>query len=219
MATFSNVYQNHNIHEPILIDYQGQAVQLRGKWQAEHFQNNNPITLELACGGGEYTLALARRYPERNFIGVDIKGARLWKGARVALAEELHNAAFLRIRIEMITHFFAKDEIAEIWITFPDPFPRKGKANRRLTATPFLKRYQQILQPNGLIHLKTDDLNLYEFTLETITEQRHPIEDQCADIYADNLPLEELAIRTFYEKMHLADERTIKYVRFQLKAS
>jgi len=130
-----NVYECFDFMHPELTGKDGTLVELKGRWGADHFGNAKPITLELACGRGEYTVDLARQYPERNFIGVDIKGARIWKGARIALAEELHNAAFLRTRIEAIDHFFAPGEIAEIWITFPDPFLKKGKSNRRLTAS------------------------------------------------------------------------------------
>ena len=134
--TFPNVYESFDLTKPQLTGLHGAEVDLRGKWASEHFGNDHPITLELACGRGEYTLDLARQYPDRNFIGVDIKGARIWRGAKTALAEGLDNAAFLRTRIEAISHFFAPAEVDEIWITFPDPCLKKGKENRRLTAPP-----------------------------------------------------------------------------------
>lgn len=216
VATFKNVYQCFNPKEPSLVACTGETVDLKGKWNSEHFKSDKPITLELACGGGEYTLELARMYPDRHFIGVDVKGSRIWKGARVALAEELENAAFLRTRIEQITHFLDKDEIDEIWITFPDPFLRKSKWRRRLTSGPFLERYKKFLKPDSIINLKTDSPELYEFTLESIEENKCTLHYQNDNIYASDLLMPELAFKTFYEKMHLLDERTIKFIRFSL---
>ena len=159
-----NVYESFDPTNPQLTGPEGAPVERRGSWARDHFGNDNPVVLELACGRGEYTLDLARQYPDRNFIGVDIKGARIWRGAKTALAEGLDNAAFLRTRIEVIDAFFAAGEVAEIWITFPDPFLKKGKENRRLTAPRFLRLYQKMLAPRGLAHLKTDSRELYEFT-------------------------------------------------------
>jgi tRNA (guanine-N7-)-methyltransferase len=217
LLTFPNVYENYNPKEPQLVGLHGEEVDLKGKWRSEHFKNERPITLELACGRGEYTLDLARRYPDQNFIGVDVKGARIWKGARIALGENLDNVAFLRTRIEQIALFFDPGEVDEIWITFPDPFLRKSKANRRLTAPNFLKAYRQILKPGGLVHLKTDELNLYAFTLEVLSEDPQvKILYQDEDIYAKELPFPELETKTYYEKMHLAEGKKIKYVRFTI---
>lgn len=214
--TFPNVYENFTPTEPRLIGLNGEEVELRGVWAARHFGNDHPITLELACGRGEYTLGLARMYPERNFIGVDIKGARIWKGARIALREKIDNAAFLRTRIEQIPHFFEPGEIGEIWITFPDPFLRKSKAKRRLTSPQFLERYRKILKKGGLVHLKTDEPNLYEFTLDVLSgEKDFELEYHDDDIYSENLPLPELELKTYYEQMHLEAGKTIKYVRFR----
>ncbi|MEM1318786.1 MAG: tRNA (guanosine(46)-N7)-methyltransferase TrmB [Bacteroidota bacterium] len=215
LLRFSNVYENFDAKAPELLGENGVSVQLKGRWAEGHFGNNNPIVLELACGKGHYTLGLAQRFPNKNFIGVDIKGARIWKGAKGALDQGLHNAAFLRTRIEQITHFFAPAEISEIWITFPDPFLRKSKANRRLTCARFLDRYRQLLQPAGLIHLKTDSPALYEFTLETLGEYADSqILYQDDDIYSKPLPDEVLSIKTYYELMHLEAGKTIKYVKF-----
>lgn len=192
-------------------------VDLKGKWHSAHFKNDHPITLELACGGGEYTVGLARMFPDRNFIGVDVKGNRLWKGAKDALEEGLQNVAFLRTRIEVIEHFLAAGEVAEIWITFPDPFPRHSKLNRRLTSPFFLDKYRQLITSGGLIHLKHDDPNFYKFTLETIAEDpRCTLLETIDDIYAAGLPHRELEIQTLYERMHLADGRTIRYARFAI---
>ncbi|MEM1220299.1 MAG: tRNA (guanosine(46)-N7)-methyltransferase TrmB [Bacteroidota bacterium] len=216
LLSFPNVYENFTPKQPILVGANGMEVQLKGQWKTGHFKNEQPITLELACGGGEYTVGLARRFPQRNFLGVDIKGARIWKGARVALADTLDNVAFLRTRIEQIDAFFAPGEVDEIWITFPDPFLRKSKANRRLTSSSFLRAYRNILRPGGLIHLKTDEPNLYAFTLETLdTESDFILQYADDDIYAKPLPTEELSIKTYYEGMHLEAGKTIKYVRFQ----
>ena len=193
----------------------GAPIDLRGKWAEQHFGNAQPLTLELACGRGEYTLGLAKRYPERNFIGVDIKGARIWKGAHLALNEGLTNVAFLRTRIEQIALFFAPQEVAEIWITFPDPFLRESKANRRLTSPFFIAQYRRILAPNGIVHLKTDEPNLYAFTLETLAaDAATALLYSDDDIYALPLPFPELELKTYYEQMHLAEGKTIKYVRF-----
>ncbi|HNM27482.1 MAG TPA: tRNA (guanosine(46)-N7)-methyltransferase TrmB, partial [Saprospiraceae bacterium] len=168
ILSFPNVYECYDFQQPTLVGPDMQAVDLKGRWQAEHFKNTHPITLELACGGGEYTVALAQRYPERNFIGVDIKGNRIWKGAKDALAKNLPNAAFLRTRIEIIDRFIAPGEVDEIWITFPDPFPRPSKENRRLTSAFFLEKYRSILRPGGLVQLKHDDPDFYQFTLENL---------------------------------------------------
>ncbi len=217
LLTFPNVYENFDPQDPKLIGQHGEEAALKGQWSAAHFLNQHPLTLELACGRGEYTLALARHYPDRNFVGLDIKGARIWKGARTALEEELNNAAFLRTRIEQVSLFFAAGEVSEIWITFPDPFLRKSKANRRLTSPRFLAQYRQILRSEGLVHLKTDEPNLYEYTLEVLNSDPQARILYCDDdIYARPLPIPELAFKTYYEQMHLAEGKTIKYIQFQL---
>lgn len=217
ILSFSNVYECYNVQQPSLVGAGMQPVDLKGRWQKEHFHNGHPITLELACGGGEYTVELARQFPERNFIGVDVKGNRIWKGAKRALEEHIANAAFLRTRIEIIDHFFAPGEVDEIWITFPDPFPRGSKENRRLTSAFFLEKYRHILRPGGLVHLKHDDPAFYQFTLDTIAaDPRCTLLYHNDDIYANPLPFPELGIHTLYEKMHLEAGKTIKYVRFTL---
>ena len=217
ILTFPNVYENFANFPPQLTGLGGKEVDLSGKWQSNHFQNRNPITLELACGRGEYTIALAEEYPQRNFIGVDIKGARIWKGAKIALAKKLANAAFLRTRIELITAFFAPEEIDEIWITFPDPFLKKGKSNRRLTAPRFLDAYRKILRKGGIVHLKTDEGILYDYTLEVLAEDAQTkILYKDDDIYSKPLPIAELSVKTYYEKMHLEKGKTIKYIRFTI---
>ena len=218
LLTFPNVYENFNPMEPQLYGINGEPVSMKGEWASKHFGNDNPITLELACGRGEYTIGLARQNPHRNFIGLDVKGARIWKGARIALEKGLKNAAFLRIRIEQVANFFEPGEVSEIWITFPDPFLRKSKANRRLTAPRFLDAYKKVLRPGGLIHLKTDEPNLYEFTLEVLAEYPGAgILYQEEDIYSKPLPVPELELKTYYERMHLEEGKAIKYVRFRLE--
>lgn len=217
VLSFPNVYECYNIQQPVLVGVGMQEVDMRGRWKTQHFHNDCPITLELACGGGEYTVALARQFPARNFIGVDIKGNRIWKGAKRALEEHIDNAAFLRTRIEIIDRFFAPGEIDEIWITFPDPFPRPSKENRRLTSAFFLDKYRLILRNGGLVHLKHDDPDFYRFTLDTIAaDPRCSLLYYDDDIYAKPLPFPELSIQTLYEKMHLEAGKTIKYVRFTI---
>ncbi len=215
LLSFPNVYESPDFHNPALIGLYGESVDLKGKWKQEHFKNNNPIVLELACGRGEYTLALAAMFPEKNFIGIDIKGARIHQGAEIALARQITNAAFLRTKIELIEHFFDKDEIHEIWITFPDPFLKDSKSNKRLTSPFFLNKYRKIMDNDSIIHLKTDDQKLYEYTLDVIKEDPGAMllyHDD--DIYNKALPLAELDIKTYYEFKHLGDNKTIKYIKF-----
>ena len=219
VAAFPNVYENFGAQHALLTCC-GKLESMRGRWAKAHFQNQNPITLELACGKGEYTVGLAQLFPDRNVIGVDVKGARIWKGARRALEFGLTNAAFLRTRIEQLGQFFTQGEITEIWIVFPDPFPRDSKASRRLTAPHFLEMYRSVLKPGGIVHLKTDDTKLYHYSLDVI----HAL-DQCmllyhnADIYSKELPASELGIRTFYEAQHLAEGKKITYIKFCMTSS
>ncbi len=215
VAGFSNVFEIDPSMESFISNESGISSDLRGLWALNYFGNNHPVVLELACGKGDYTVALAREHPEINFIGVDIKGARMWLGAKTALESSMHNVAFLRTRIEFIDRFFSGNEIAEIWITFPDPF--EGKLTRRLTSPPFLERYRQIIKPGGIIHLKTDSTLLYEFTLEVIHyDPRCKVLYSNLDIYNQPLAFPELAHKTYYEKKHLLEGRTIKYIRFTI---
>jgi tRNA (guanine-N7-)-methyltransferase len=216
LQSFPNYYDNLDVRDPQNIVLNGQIVDIKGKWLSEHFKNDNPITLELACGRGEYAVALGRMFPERNFIGVDIKGARIHQGATTALNEGLSNVAFLRTRIEQIEHFFVQNEVSEIWITFPDPFLRDSKADKRLTAVPFLNRYRTFLQPEGIVHLKTDSPDLYDFTLDICknTEGVNLLLND-DDIHAKPLIMNELSVQTYYEKANIA-RSTIKYVRFKI---
>ena len=186
----------------------------RGRWN-EFFCNDNPIVLELGCGKGEYTLALALENGQRNYIGVDIKGARMWRGAKTSNEEGMKNVAFLRTRIEMINRFFGPNEVSEIWITFPDPQPKKPM--KRLTSERFLGYYRQILKPGSFINLKTDSRELYDFTLdEVITPAGYNIEFSTADLYASGYGGMATAVQTFYESMFLKEGKPITYIRFTI---
>ncbi len=218
ILSYPNVLENYEYNDIKLVGKDGVEMNMPNQWAAKQFHNEHPITLELACGRGEYTLALAKRYNNRNFIGMDIKGARIWRGAKNALDQGLSNVAFLRSRIEQVEHFFGNEEIDEIWITFPDPFLREVKANRRLTSPPFLARYRKILKKGGIIHLKTDNTMLFEYTLDVLkSEKGIKILVQNDDIYNGELPHPDLDIKTYYEKKHLANKLTIKYVAFSLR--
>jgi len=216
LATFPNVYQNIDLFKPQLINSNGSNIALKGLWKKNHFKNDNPIVLELACGRGEYSVALAQKFSEKNFIGIDIKGNRIWTGAKAALQQGLNNAAFLRTSIELLYHFFEKGEVSEIWITFPDPFLRNSKSKKRLTSPYFLAVYQKVLADGGLIHLKTDSDPLYEFTLKTIEGEKAKLNERVDDVYEEQPDNEILAIKTYYEGMHLKNGLTIKYVSFRL---
>jgi len=216
LLTFPNVYENFDHKTNVLTGVDDQEYKLEGLWNDRHFKNSNPIVLELGCGGGDYSIALGQRYPEINFIGVDIKGARIWRGARKALELKLYNVAFLRSKIEMLDNFFALNEIAEIWITFPDPFLKFRKANRRLTSDNFLKLYNKFLIRGGAINLKTDSDSMYLHTKAVIEKEGHIIEQDNTNIYDAPLTHDDLDIKTHYEIQHLKDERTIKYIRFSL---
>ena len=215
METFPNVFQC-GAREMLPSN---QVHPMAGRWCADFFRNNNPIVLELGCGRGEYTVGLARKYPEKNFIGVDIKGARMWAGAKEAVQEGLTNVAFLRTNIEIITSFFSSDEIDEIWITFCDP--QMKKATKRLTSTYFMQRYQQIVKPNGLIHLKTDSPFLYTYTMEMLRLNPYPVCCSTDDLYAKTLDSNDTfadarALQTHYEKQWLDRGMKIKYVEWRL---
>ena len=208
MKTFPNVLQ------PAFEDVFGKDHELKGKWNKIFFKNSGPIILELGCGKGEYTLGMAKKFPERNFIGIDIKGARIWKGAKKALQENLSNVTFLRTRIDFITSFFDVDEVNEIWITFPDPQLKKDL--KKLTSSRFLNRYNQFLKPGGTINLKTDSKELYHYTC-SITRYNHlQIIRETDNLYQSHLNNEILSIRTFYEDMWLDEGLAIHYIQFQL---
>jgi tRNA (guanine-N7-)-methyltransferase len=186
-----------------------------GKWHV-HFQNINPIILELACGKGEYALGLGQLYPQINFIGVDLKGNRIWVGAKKALQNNLTNVAFLRTQIDQITEYFSPNEVSEIWITFPDPQLRTGKAKKRLTHPKFLRLYQQFLIPAGIINLKTDSPVLYRFTKLVIEKYNCSLIEDSDDLYSNSLVADELRIKTHYETLDIAGSNRIHYLKFSL---
>jgi tRNA (guanine-N7-)-methyltransferase len=188
---------------------------MQGQWAA-FFGNNNPIVLELACGKGEYTRNMAKAFPDKNFLGIDIKGNRIFVGAKEALGQGIKNVGFMRAQIQQLEDYFKYEEFQEIWITFPDPFLRDSKAKNRLTHSRFLKVYQALLPPNALIHLKTDSKPLFDFTQEMLELHKCVIHEKIDDIYAKGEPVFPLNIKTFYEKMHLEDKRTIQYISFSL---
>ncbi len=187
---------------------------MKGNWRSGYFKNDNPITLELACGRGAYTIGLAERFPQHNLLGVDAKGDRIWKGAKAALAMQLPNVAFLRGHIEWLGDYFDAGEVEEIWITFPEPHPKRSKAKSRLTSPRFLNVYRQLLRSNGRIHLKTDDQTLFEYTLETLQAEHCPIHQVITDVHHTEAEDEVLKIQTTYEARFLAEGRTIKYICF-----
>ncbi len=186
--------------------------ELKGKWNS-FFGNNHPLVLELGCGKGEYTVQLAEKYPDKNFIGIDIKGARMWKGAKDTKEKGLKNVAFLRTNIEIINAFFAKGEVAEIWLTFPDP--QMKKTSRRLTATNFMEKYRKVLVENGLVHLKTDSNFQYRYTETMVQENQFEVVCNTNDLYCSGLADDILSIRTFYEKQWLERGISIKYLSFR----
>ncbi|HRP56754.1 tRNA (guanosine(46)-N7)-methyltransferase TrmB [Agriterribacter sp.] len=190
---------------------------MQRKW-SEFFGNSNGITLELACGKGEYTVALAKQHPHRNFIGVDLKGNRIWAGARKCLEEGIKNAAFLRTQIEKITDYFAPGEVHEIWITFPDPQLRLSKAKKRLTHPRFLRLYQQVLVSGGTIHLKTDSPDLYRFSRLVTGMYELPVLEDYDNVYAQQDISDELKIKTYYESLDIAGSNTVHYLKFRLPA-
>lgn len=189
---------------------------IKGQWHSSHFENDNPITVELACGKGEYTIAMARQFPDKNFIGVDIKGERIYIGAKQAINEKLDNAAFLRILIDDLDQYFAPNEVEEMWITFPDPYPKKRHAKNRLTSPKFLEMYKHVINPGGMIHLKTDAEDLYHYSKETVTAAGYTIEQAVEDIYSQPLVNPLLEIKTNFENRHLAEGRKIYYLSFRI---
>ena len=190
---------------------------LKGKWLS-FFKNDNPIVLELGCGKGEYTTALAEKYPNKNFIGIDIKGARFWRGAKTAVEESISNVAFLRTQIELIEFAFAKDEIDEIWITFPDPQIKYKRTKHRMTNIEFLERYKKILKPDGIMNLKTDSEFMHGYTLGLLHGAGHEVLYANHNVYKqEGSPEEVTGIQTFYEQQYLEQNKPITYIRFKIK--
>jgi len=190
---------------------------MKGKWKQNFFKNDNPLIVELGCGMGEYTVGMAKNESNKNYIGIDIKGARMWQGATQSLEKELSNVAFLRIRIDFIEYCFNKNEVDEIWITFPDPQIKKRRSKKRLTHPNFLKKYKNIMRDNGLIHLKTDSQFLHGFTLGVIASYGYEIDETTNDLYSSSLEKECMSITTHYEKIYLQKGIPITYLRFRLK--
>lgn len=210
--TFANVLQPSR--EELICE----KFPLKGKWNEAYFKNENPIVLELGCGKGEYSIGLAKKFPNKNFIGIDIKGARFWRGAKTAMEENIPNVAFLRSQIELIEHCFAKGEVSEIWITFPDPQIKYKRTKHRLTNHDFLQKYNEILSENGYIHLKTDSEFMHGYTLGLLHGLGHEVLYANHNIYkSDGVPAEVTDIQTFYEQFYLSQNKPITYIRFRLK--
>jgi tRNA (guanine-N7-)-methyltransferase len=217
ILSYPHVFENYDPKQPKILGKDGEEVDLKGKWAETVFKNNHPLTLELACGRGEYSLGLAKLNPDKNYIGIDIKGARIWEGATKSKQENLNNVAFFRTRIEQTPLFFQADEISEIWIVYPDPFLRESKENRRLTSPNFLSRYRQFLRPGSYLHLKTDSEELYEYTLQTFEEDKGiQIEFSTQDLSQREDSIPEHRISTYYERMHLALGKKIKYIKSKI---
>lgn len=208
METFDNVFQ----YPFAVVERDG--FPLKGRWKSDFFNNDNPIVLELGCGKGEYAVGLARRFPDKNYIGVDIKGARMWTGAKAAVKKGISNVAFLRTNIELIDRFFEAGEVSEIWITFPDP--QMKKVRKRLTSTRFLDLYRNILIDNGIVHLKTDSPFLYTYTDALVKLNAFSTEVNTADLYNSDIVDDILEIKTFYEQQWLDRGLSIKYIKFHL---
>jgi tRNA (guanine-N7-)-methyltransferase len=210
--TFTNVFQP--TREEVVAD----QFPLKGKWNRDFFKNDHPIVLELGCGKGEYSVGLAERSPTKNFIGIDIKGARFWRGAKTAVENGLHNVAFLRTQIELIEHCFAANEVSEIWITFPDPQIKYKRTKHRMTNAAFLDNYKKILKPNGLMHLKTDSEFMHGYTLGLLHGAGHEVVYANHSIYKnEGAPAEVTGIQTFYESQYLEVNKPITYIQFRIK--
>jgi tRNA (guanine-N7-)-methyltransferase len=189
----------------------------KGQWSNSFFKNDNPVVLELACGKGEYTVNLAVMVPEKNFIGIDYKGNRIWRGAKTAIEDGVSNVAFIRMQIETLTEFFAPDEVDEIWITFPDPQPQLSREKKRLTSPRFLNMYIEVLKPGGCVNLKTDNDQFYTYTAEKIKELKLKEHVNTADLYHSEYADEVLSIKTYYEKKYLKDNKNINYLKFSFE--
>ncbi|CAL65109.1 tRNA (guanosine(46)-N7)-methyltransferase TrmB [Christiangramia forsetii] len=207
-----------NVIQPSREELTDNVFELKGKWSENFFKNDHPIVLELGCGKGEYTVELARKNPDKNFIGIDIKGARFWRGAKTALEEGLDNVAFIRTQIELIEYVFATNEVSEIWITFPDPQIKYKRTKHRLTNTDFLQRYKNVLKQDGIMHLKTDSEFMHGYTLGLLHGEGHEILYAHHDIYKNEYsPKEVTGIQTFYENQYLENGKPITYIRFKIK--
>ena len=210
--TFANVFQ------PTRKELVNQNYALKGNWNASYFKNNNPLILELGCGKGEYSVALAQKYPNKNFIGIDIKGARFWRGAKTAIEKNIPNVAFIRTQIELIDYVFAENEIDEIWITFPDPQIKYKRTKHRMTNSVFLQKYKKILKKEGIVNLKTDSEFMHGYTLGLLHGEGHEVLYANHDVYKqEGSPEEVTGIQTFYEIQYLEQNKPITYIRFKIK--
>jgi tRNA (guanine-N7-)-methyltransferase len=216
LARWTELGSYDNVIQPEIEDVSGKDHPIKGKWNLNLFKNNNPIVLELGCGKGEYTIGLANSLPSKNFIGIDIKGARMWRGAKTANEQKMPNVAFLRTRIEFINSFFSSDEVDEIWITFPDPHPGGRNSNKRLTSPWYLNSYRHFLKDKGLIHLKTDNKELYNYTCKVLSINDLETVFSTNDLYSEKID-SILSIRTHYEKIFLAAGLEINYLCFRLE--
>ncbi|WP_055442691.1 tRNA (guanosine(46)-N7)-methyltransferase TrmB [Lacinutrix himadriensis] len=207
-----------NVFEPTREELVDAQYQLKGNWCATFFENDNPLVLELGCGKGEYSVALAEKYPNKNFIGIDIKGARFWRGAKTAIEENIPNVAFIRTQIELVEHVFAENEVDEIWITFPDPQIKYKRTKHRMTNSEFLKRYKTILKPDGIMNLKTDSEFMHGYTLGLLHGGGHEVLYANHNVYKqEGSPEEVTSIQTFYESQYLKEDKAITYIRFKIK--
>jgi tRNA (guanine-N7-)-methyltransferase len=210
--TFSNVFQP--TREEVVTD----QFLLKGKWNQDYFKNNNPIVLELGCGKGEYSVGLADKFPDKNFIGIDLKGARFWRGAKTAVETGLTNVAFIRTQIELINHVFNENEVDEIWITFPDPQIKYKRTKHRMTNSQFLKLYRKVLKPEGVVNLKTDSEFMHGYTLGLLHGEGHEVIYSNHNVYVnEGSPEEVTGLQTFYEKQYLEINKAITYIRFKIK--
>ncbi|MEL0454935.1 tRNA (guanosine(46)-N7)-methyltransferase TrmB [Flavobacteriaceae bacterium SZ-1-7] len=210
--TFDNVFQ------PTRDELVNFSFDLKGNWRKDVFKNQNPIVLELGCGKGEYSVALAKKYPDKNFIGIDIKGARFWRGAKTAIEENIPNVAFLRTQIELVDYAFSEHEVDEIWITFPDPQIKYKRTKHRMTNRAFLKRYKKILRPDGVVNLKTDSEFMHGYTLGLLHGEGHEVLYANHNVYKqEGSPEEVTSIQTFYESQYLEQNKAITYIRFKIK--
>ena len=218
LSRFADNEVFENVFQPDFYSTRDNGFPLKGKWSSGQFLNSRPISLELGCGKGEYTIGLSRKDDTHNFVGVDVKGARFWRGAKTAIEDGLNHVSFLRIRIDQIPNYFSKeDNVNQIWITFPDPQPREGKEKKRLTSPQFLERYRQFCSPETIVNLKTDDRGLYEYTMQVVKDEGLELMESSDDVYAQMPPEHPVAaIQTFYETMWLGMSKKIHLVSFRL---